>query len=249
MQLRVAIIDDEKKAREATRKLLQLYCPYVVVIGEAEDIQSGINLIQDHKPDVVLLDIKLRNGTGFNILEKFLNPTFKVIFITAYNEFALKAFKYSALDYVLKPLDPDELSRAIEKCRERISTDSFQKQFDVFASHFQPFAMKKRIALRTEESMHVVEIAHIIHCVADKNYTTVHLIDNKEVLVSRPLKEFDEMLNSMDFFRIHQSHLINLDHLLRFEKRDGGFVVMKEGVTLPVASRKKAELIAILGRM
>jgi two-component system LytT family response regulator len=248
MLLSAVIIDDEQNAREAIRSTLDLYCKNVNVTGEAGDVESAIKLIREKKPDVVLLDIEIKDKTGFDLLEQFPAPDFKVVFITAHNEFAVKAFKFSALDYVLKPLDPDELSQAIEKCREQINKLQFEKQLKLFSENFQKHNTEK-IALKTEQSIHIVEIENIVQCESDRNYTTFYLSTKEKILVSRPLKEYDELFSGKNFFRVHQSHLINMKHIHRFDKQDGGFVIMKDGSSVPVASRKRAELIELFNRI
>ncbi|MBU2652084.1 MAG: LytTR family DNA-binding domain-containing protein [Bacteroidetes bacterium] len=244
--IRTLVVDDEARARETIIDMLNLFCNGIEVIGEASSVKTAYEMIDHHQPDLVLLDIKMPDGTGFDLLKKFEKIGFYVIFITAFEEFAIKAFKFSALDYLLKPVDPDELSSAVEKLRTAMEKDSIELRIKaMFQNLNQNYVKNKKLVLKTTTNVHVVELDNVIRCQSDKNYTHFFTIDNEQITVSKTLKEFDELLSDMNFFRAHQSHLINLDYVKRFEKADGGYLVMKDNSTVPVSFRKKEELMRI----
>jgi len=244
--IRTLVVDDEARARETIIDMLNLFCNGIEVIGEASSVKTGYEMIDHHQPDLVLLDIKMPDGTGFDLLKKFDTIEFYVIFITAFEEFAIKAFKFSALDYLLKPIDPDELSSAIEKLKTAIEKDSIELRIKAMFQNLNQNQVKnKKLVLKTTTNVHVVDLDNVIRCQSDKNYTHFFTTDNEQITVSKTLKEFDELLSDMNFFRAHQSHLINLDFVKRFEKADGGYLVMKDNSTVPVSFRKKEELMRI----
>lgn len=245
--MRALIIDDEKKAREAIRSIIQLYCPEINIAGEADSVATGIELIGREKPELIFLDIDLSDGSGFDLLKKIMPVNFKIIFITAYGDHALKAFKFSALDYILKPVNPDELIAAVEKARSHHVKDNISQKFETFISNMENISREvKKIVLKTSDSIHVVNVNEIICCEADRNYTVFKLSSGKQILVSNTLKEYDEMLSNYQFFRAHQSHLVNINYISSYEKKDGGFLIMKDKSIVPVSVRKKEILLGLL---
>lgn len=247
--LRTIIIDDEESVRKTLGKLLNQYCPNVKILGEASGVESGAKAIKKHHPDLVLLDIKMDDGTGFDLLKKLEPVDFKIIFITAYDQFAIKAIKFSALDYILKPIDPDDLTSAIGKA-DKLVLNELNKQLDTLSDNMLTSdRMKKKIILKTFDNIHLVKLTDIIYCESDDNYTNFHLLNNKTILVSHTLKEYDEMLAEFGFFRAHKSYLINLTHIERFEKAEGGSVILVDEIKIPVASRKKEQLLEMLHRI
>lgn len=245
--IKALIVDDEKRARETIRNIIKLYCPQVEVAGEASDVRSAREAIAQHKPSLVLLDINMPGGTGFDLLGQFGADGPKVIFITAYQEYAVKAFRFSALDYILKPVNPDELVEAVRKASEVIGKESMDLKLQAFISNMENITREvKKIVLNTSDSIHVVNVPEIVRCQSDSNYTEFYLNNGKKILVSSTLKDFDEMLSSYRFFRAHQSHLVNIDYIERYEKKEGGYLVMKDKSTVPVSVRKKETLIALL---
>lgn len=235
----VAVIDDEPRARETIINILSLSKHDLQVAGEAADISSGFDLINRTNPDLVLLDINLTDGTGFDLLKKFEKINFKLIFITAYEEYAINAIKFSALDYVMKPIAAGELLKAIDKANEMISKEETELKLNTFLSNLDKL---RKIVLKTAESIHIIEVKHIIRCEADVNYTTFFLENNKQLLVSKTLKEYAELLIPSGFFRTHQSHLVNLEHVLRFDKGEGGHLVMDDNSIVPVSTRNREAL-------
>jgi two-component system LytT family response regulator len=242
----IAVIDDEQKARETILTILGMSKIDIEVAGEADSVKAGYELILAKHPDLVLLDITLVDGTGFDLLRKFEKIYFKVIFITAHEEYALMAFKFSALDYILKPLTAGDLLKAIEKANESKLHDDTELKITTFLSNLEKI---KKIILRTSESIHIIPIKNIIRCEADVNYTTFYIDTGAKLLVSKTLKDYSDMLEPSGFFRTHQSHLVNLDHILRYDKADGGHLVMADDSIVPVASRKKDELFKLFEKM
>jgi len=235
---KVLIIDDENRTRSLIAKMIDSFGFDVDTIPEGENVQSGIKAIEKHNPDIVLLDIQMPDGTGFDVIRSIGNKNFEVIFITAHEEFAIKAIKFSALDYLLKPVDASELKAALEKALELVDSEKSNSQFDALHSNIQSNE-KRRLVLKTQESVHVVDLEQIIRCEADRNYTSFFLKDSKKILVSKTLKEYETLLAAHNFLRVQQSHLINIDYVDRYDKKNGGAVVMKDGSEVPLSPAKR----------
>src|SRR5581483_10065316 len=218
--LNLIIIDDMQNAREVIASIIRKSFKKINIVATADSVKSGIQAIKQHSPDIVLLDIQMHDGSGFDLLNKIKPLKFKVIFISAYEEHALKAFKFSALDYILKPIDSAELVTAIKKAEEALAQAGIEEGIDVISNNRDKES--KKIVLKTSESIHVINVKDIIRCEADENYTSFFLNDTNRILISKPLKEYDELLTEYGFFRIHQSHLINLNYFKQFKKADGG---------------------------
>ena len=235
---KVLIIDDENRTRELIAKMIDSFGLDVKAIPEGENVQSGIEAIQKHQPDIVFIDIQMPDGTGFDVLRSIENKNFEVIFITAHEEFAIKAIKFSALDYLLKPVDTNELRSALEKALVRLADNAEPHQFEALQKNILPNE-KRRLVLKTQESVHVVELDQIIRCEADRNYTSFFLQDDKKILVSKTLKEYEILLTGYNFLRVQQSHLININYVDRYDKKNGGAVVMKNGAEAPLSPAKR----------
>ncbi|MCF6367207.1 MAG: LytTR family DNA-binding domain-containing protein [Bacteroidales bacterium] len=247
--LKAVIIDDEKKAREAIKLAVEIYCEKTEIIGEASSVQSGYDLIKSTSPDLIFLDIKMQDGSGFDLLKKFPEPEFIPIFVTAYNHYAIKAFKYSAIDYLVKPIDSDELINAVGKA------EKFNEKKDIIAkiealntNITNKLSEPKKLVLKTEHNIYIVNVCDIIHCESDGNYTSVFVKNEKKIVVSKIIKEFEELLKQNNFLRIHQSHLINLNHLSSYDKYTSR-VTMDDNIKLPVSVRKKNLLIDLLNKL
>jgi len=248
--IKAIIIDDEKRARETIRSLVELYCKNIIIVAEAENIVQAETEITKNNPDLIFLDISMPGGNGFDLLKKYRTLPFKVIFITAHNEHAIKAFKFSALDYILKPINPDELIAAVDKAESLIEKENVNQRLDIFMSNMESKTMDaKKIVLKTSDNIHIINVNDIVRCEADRNYSSFFLTNGKTILVSNTLKDYDELLSSFRFFRAHQSHLVNLNHIERYEKKDGGCLIMKDGSTVPVSVRKKEELLGLLQKI
>ena len=241
--IRTLIIDDEKNNRQLIADLLQKHFPHVSVIGEADGVKSGLKSIRELAPELVLLDIRMEDGDAFDLLNQIGNINFKVIFITAYEEYALKAIKFSALDYLLKPVILDELKSAIGKAEKQILKD-LNIQLSELSNSLQP-NRSKRIVLRTTEKLQLIPVKEIIRCVAERNYCMFFLENGKKIIASCPMKDFEDMLSEQGFFRVHKSHLVNLSFVDSYVKADGGYIVLLDGTELPVAMRKKNQYTSI----
>jgi two-component system LytT family response regulator len=216
------------------------------IIGQADSVSSGIEILKRTKPNIVLLDINLADGTGFDILKKLDQISFKIIFITAHEEYAVQAFKFSAVDYILKPIVAGELIDAVERASKAIQREDTELKLGALFSNLEKI---KKIVLKTAESIHIINIKNIIRCEADVNYTTFYLENSEKLMVSKTLKEYAELLEPSGFFRTHQSHLVNLDHVLRFDKTEGGHLVMDDESIVPVSSRKRETLFSVFEKM
>ncbi|WP_282068537.1 LytR/AlgR family response regulator transcription factor [Olleya namhaensis] len=245
------IIDDDINLRNGMKGLLKLYAPEIAIIGEAENVQNGVIEILNKKPQVVFLDIQLTDGTGFDILESITKTEGKIntniVFITAHEKYAIKAFRFSALDFLLKPVDPDELQQVIAKIKNSLEKKSNYSNIDLLLENIsKKVDTFKRIALSTSEGIHLYEIGDIIRCESQDNYTKFYIKNQKPILISKTLKEYDELLSEHGFERIHQSHLINIAYLKAYIKTDGGYVLMQDESHLPISQRKRERLKEIL---
>ena len=233
------IVDDEKHGREIIKKMLVAYCPDVEIVGEADSVDGGIEMITMKKPDVVFLDIELSNRSGFEILEHFEDISFEIIFETAFNYYAIKAIKFAALDYLLKPIDTNELIAAIEKLRAKLSLPSnVRTRVNIAKDHLDK-PKPEKLALPTETGFVFVKIEDIVFCKADSNYTRFYLKNKSEILTCHTLGEYDELLGDFDFFRIHNTYLVNMHHVQSYQKGKGGFAMMSNGVEIEVSVRRK----------
>lgn len=235
---KVLIIDDENRTRQLIANMIDSFGYDVETIPDGENVESGIEAIKKHKPDIVFLDIQMPDGTGFDVLRSIQDKNFEVIFITAHEEFAIKAIKFSALDYLLKPVDPTELEAALKKALNAIDEKKENSQFEALQKNINPHE-KRRLVLKTQESVHVVDLDEIIRCEADRNYTSFFLTGNRKILVSKTLKEYETLLSGHNFLRVQQSHLININFVDRYDKKNGGAVVMKDGSEVPLSPAKR----------
>lgn len=245
------LIDDDNNLRSGMKGLLALYAPEIIIIGEADSVQAGIAAMEKHRPNVVFLDIQLGDGTGFDILEQLTQQSGSiashVVFITAHEQYAVKAFRFSALDYLLKPVDPEDLKKVVAKLKKALTTTDSYAHIDLLLENIRKKVDKfKRIALSTSEGIHLFEVSDIIRCESQDNYTKFFIKDNKPVLISKTLKEYEDLLAEQGFERIHQSHLINLAYLKSYIKKDGGYAVMADNSQLPISQRKKERLQELL---
>jgi len=248
--MRTIIIDDESRARQSIINLIKLSGIQINIVAEAESVDSGFNMITKYEPDLILLDINLQDGTGFDLLKKLPSIPFKIIFITAYEEFAIKAFEFSAIDYLLKPLDPLKLQNALKKANDTFSKENMIIKLNALFTNLNlKDGNTQKLVLHTDKKIHIVETKDIIRCESNAGYTTFYLVDGKKVMVSRTLKSYETLLLDYHFFRAHQSHLINLDYIDHFRKKDGGSVVMKNQHKVPIAQRKREAFLSILASL
>lgn len=247
--IRAIIIDDEPDIREINKRLISDNFTDIEVVGEAESVDSGIKLIQKEQPQLVLLDIDIKGGTGFHILQKIQPYNFALIFITAFNEFAIKAIKFSALDYILKPVNEVEFCAAIQSACETIEEHRMETQVNNFFEHYEKKTQSKKIVLKTCDSIHLVDISDIMYCVSDNSYTTFYIKDKKEIIVSKSLKEFENLLLVYSFFRPHQSYLVNLHFIEKITKTDGGSIILSNKKEIPIAHRRKQALLDVFDKL
>ncbi|MDT8402474.1 MAG: LytTR family DNA-binding domain-containing protein [Bacteroidales bacterium] len=247
--IKAIIIEDEPDLRELNRGLLSANFNEVEIVGETDSVDGGIELIQKEKPDLVLLDIEIKGGTGFNILQKVKPYTFKLVVVTAFNQFAIKAIKFSAIDYILKPINEYEFVSAIESALKLIEPGQTEQQMTQLIDMYEKKAQTRKIVLRTSEAIHVVNISEIEYCQSDNTYTSFYLSGGERILVSKPMKEFTGILEEYNFFRPHQSYLINLHAISRIDKSDGGFVILKNGSEIPISARRKQMIKDLLNHL
>ncbi|HEX8270255.1 MAG TPA: LytTR family DNA-binding domain-containing protein [Flavobacterium sp.] len=241
------LIDDDKHLRTGLKALLERYTQDIIIIGEADSVKTGIAVIDKLKPEVIFLDIHLNDGTGFDILEQLAKGNGKInshiVFITAHEQYAVKAFKFSALDFILKPVDPEELQNTMTKIKTAVGKSNSFEHIDLLLENIRKKVDNfKRIALSTSDGIHLFDVSDIIRCEAKINYTQFFIKNHKPVLISRTLKEYEELLTEHGFERIHQSHLINLSYLKSYIKNDGGYVIMADNTSIPIAQSKKDKL-------
>lgn len=240
--IKALIIDDEPNAREILGKLLGAYCPEVEIVGMAGTVSDGFMMIQQLKPELLFLDIEMQGETGFDLVQRFQNPLFKVVFVTAYDQYALKAIKFSALDYLMKPVNDVELVNAVQKAKQYIqSTTHLDNLQNLISTLKNPFDKKNKIAISTQIGIEMVEIDTIIRCEASGSYTTLYLKDQRPIVSSRDLKSFQELLEDYNFFRVHDSHLIAYYHINKVLNEDGGVVITSSNERIPISRRRKSD--------
>jgi two-component system LytT family response regulator len=243
--MKAIIIDDESSGRKAVRNYISKYATNIEILDEADSVKNGLFSILTHKPDLVFLDIRMPDGTGFDLLEKLPEINFQVIFVTAYEQHAIKAFKYSAVDYLLKPINPDDFIAAVSKVESKNKLQEIEHKVELLIQNNQKF---EKIALPSSSGLKMVAISDIVRCESDNNYTLFHFKDQSQYLASRTLKEYDELLSSDGFYRTHKSHLVNLKYVSEYVKGEGGFVILEDGKSIDVSRRKKEGLIQILSQ-
>ena len=238
--IRCVLIDDESNSLEMMEWLLKTYCPQVKIEAMCHAALEGITAIRQYKPDIVFLDIEMPHMNGFDMLEQFDKLSFEVVFCTAYDQFAIKAFKYSALNYLLKPVDPEDLMETIRRIEDKQSTSS-KEQIELLLQNFRQTARPavQRIALTTGDGMIFVPVQNIMYCQAESNYTNVVMTGGKKIMVSKVLKDIDEALSGSDFFRVHNSYMVNINHISKFVRGDGGYVIMEDGASIGIARNRR----------
>lgn len=242
---KILIIDDEKRIRDFVKRIIDSFGFDVEVYTDGENVETGLSAINALKPDIVFLDIQMPDGTGFDLLNQLGDKPFELIFITAFQEYAIMAIKFSALDYILKPIDAEELKIALQNALDTMDLKKEEIQFEALSQNLNT-SQKRKLVLKTQESVHVVDLSEIIRCEADKNYTFFFLNSGKKILVSRTLKDFDLLLTNHGFFRVQQSHLVNIEYIDRYDKTEGGSVIMKDGTAVPLSIAKKDQFFQLL---
>jgi two-component system, LytTR family, response regulator len=245
--LTAIIIDDEQKGRIALKQKLQDYCADVQVAGEAESGEDGMKLIEKHQPDIVFLDIEMPRMDGFEMLLRLSEKNFHLIFTTAYDQYAIKAIKYAAFDYLLKPIDIEELKSAVFKINN-LPTVHTEKKLAALQENLRGKNVFNKLAIHTLEGLLFFNISDIIHLEAQSNYTVIYFSNQHKITASRTLKDFEELLPQDIFFRPHHSHLINLNYIKRYIKGDGGQIELQNGTYVDVSRRKKDEFLKVIAQ-
>ena len=245
--LKAVIIDDEAKSRLALLQKLTDYCPQVKVVAEAQNGHEGIFLIEHYKPQVIFLDIEMPHMNGFDMLQEIKEKKFHVIFTTAYDQYAIKAIKYAAFDYLLKPIDIEELKNAVSKIDAK-ENEQTKNQIELLQQNMRhPQKQLHKLAIPTLEGLFFYDINDVVHLEANSNYTNIYFNNKIKIIASKTLKEFEELLPTDIFFRTHHSHLINLTYIKRYIKGDGGQIELQNGNYVDVARRKKDEFLKAIG--
>lgn len=246
--LTAIIIEDLKEALELLKSDIETHHKDIKIIDTARSVVEAAKVLRKTEPDILFLDIMLGDGTGFDVLEIVPELKSKLIFVTASDEFAIKAFKFAAIDYVLKPYTIDDLAIAINRAKSHIQPS--RERLDILKHTLSaPEQKPDKISLHTLDKIIIVNLDDIVRCESDSNNTTFHLKEGKKIFVTKTLKYFSDMLKSYGFLRIHQSHLVNLHYISAFIKTDGGYLMLKNGENVPVSVRKKAEVIDVLDQM
>ena len=241
------IIEDEDQAIVALKSELSIHCPEINILGTATSIKTALTLIEKENPELVFLDIQLKDGTGFDLLEALTEYSFSIIFTTAYSEYALNAIKVSAVDYLLKPIDSDELIEAVRKVKKQKSSDNNIPKNEVLKAKVD--VLTKKIAIQTSKGISLYELDSILRLQSESNYTAIYYSNGKKEIVAKILREFEKSLNDLGFIRVHNSHIINLNHLHSYVNKDGGYVILSDKSTIPVSKRKKSSLLNLLNNL
>lgn len=246
--IKAILIDDIEHARVTLRKDLETYAKDVEIIGEANGVVEGAKLLKKLQPDILFLDIQMQDGSGFDLLDILPEIHFNIIFITASDAHAIKAFRYAAIDYLLKPVDPDELKTAIEKFKhqQKTNTKGSNEKYQLLKDNLQnQQKVHTKLALNTQEKIHIVNISDIIRCESSGNYTEFFMKENKKLIVTKTMKDYEDLLSQQGFYRVHQSHLINTSYIKEFIKSDEELLMIDQ-TRIPVSTRRRAEVMKML---
>jgi len=242
--IKTVIVDDEENNVGTLQSLLTQFCPEIEIIGTAGNAKQAFTIINELQPQLVFLDIEMPMGNGFDLLEKLMPVNFEVIFVTAFDQYAITAFKYAALDYLLKPVSIDELKRAVNRSVIRIAEKNVNNRIESLIANFRSEAQGlKKIGLPTAEGLVFEEIENIMHLQAESNYTLVYIRNKKKMTITKSLKEFEDLLPANIFCRLHHSHIVNLNYITKYYKGRGGYVELTDGTTVEVSTRKKDDFL------
>jgi two-component system, LytTR family, response regulator len=246
-KMKLLIIDNEPNLRKALKALLQAFCPDIKTIEEADGVQAGLKKIGSFQPNIVLLDVEMEDGSGFDLMRQVPHPFFQLIFVTAHNQYAIDAFQFSAIDYLLKPVDPEALQKSIRKAQSNIQNNNLQQQVQVLLQQLAGIQQHdRRIVLKDMENTYFIRVAEILYCKAEGTYTKFYLVSGEPILVSKNLKEYETLLEPLGFIRTHHSFLANPGKIKMYEKTDGGSLVLEGGHSIPVSQRKKDHVLHML---
>jgi len=242
--IKAVLVADEARISETVARVVETCCPHVTLVAQIQGVTAGVGLINEHEPDLVLVDTRLKDGSGFDLVRHFDKPFFKIIFLSSSIDYAVKAIKFNAVDYLLKPIDDEELTLAINKAADIIRFEENLQQ-KALGESIKDLQQAQRLVLKTSDQVHVINIADIIRIEADSNYSTFYLQGGRKIVVTKSIKEYEETLLEHGFHRIHKSHIFNINKMSHLDKADGGFVVMVDGSRVPVASRKREMLLEL----
>ena len=242
-QLKSVIVEDEKNSRESLKNIIEEFIDGVEVVGMAASVEEGISVIEEVQPDLVFLDIELQTATGFDLLDRIENRNFEVIFTTAFEQYALKAIKISSLDYLLKPIDIDELQLAVNKYKHKPKEGDMEKKVQLLLNQINNDDTPNKICLSTSDGFEFVDTENIVLCEANGSYTNFILKEGKQILVSKNLKEYENLLAGNRFMRVHNSFLINLKEVKKYVKSDGGYIIMNNAKEISISPRRKDEFM------
>jgi len=243
MKIRAIIVDDETHSLQTTELLVQRNCPEIEIVALAASAHQGIEKINDLQPDLVFLDIAMPVMNGFEMLKHLQYKSFEIIFTTAYDEYAIKAFKVNAIDYLLKPIDEDELKHAVDKVRAKLESTEQYYKIDELLHWVQPNLKKNKVAISIDGKIRMIPFDSIVYCESESNYTFIYILGEKRAMISKTLKEVEYMLHNPDFFRVQNSYLVNLNHIKEYIRGEGGELLMSNGDSVRVSRNKKEELL------
>ncbi|MEM7040833.1 MAG: LytTR family DNA-binding domain-containing protein [Bacteroidota bacterium] len=242
------IIDDEEDGRETLRLFIEDYCPEVEVVGLADSRKSGLQAIQKASPDLVFLDIELPDGSGFDLLKELGTYDFQVVFVTAYDQHAIRAFKVSAIDYLLKPTNPEELIQAVERARKQLQNRAAGHNSEALLKRMEMVGWEEnKVRIPEGKQMKFVRAGTILHCRSESNYTHIYLKDGRKLFIAKTMKWVESLLAAYPFFRVHASHLINLREIESYSRIDGGVVELSDGSKIPISVSKRKDFLRIMG--
>ena len=242
--IKAIIVDDEKNSREVIAELISECFDEIKVVAQGEDVKTSVKAIKKHTPTLLFLDVDLPDGTGFDILKQIDYSKMKVVFITAHQEYAIKAIKFSAFDFILKPFNTGELIKTVRKVLDEETAANNSLRFESILSNFgNSLPELKKIVLKTADRIYLVNVKDIVRCEAENNYTNFYLGNGNKIMVSKTIKIYETLLAEHEFLRVHQSHLVNLNYIQHFDKPDGGMLVLSDNSTIPVSHQKRSILL------
>ncbi|HEV7779786.1 MAG TPA: response regulator transcription factor [Chitinophagaceae bacterium] len=249
MKYKALIVEDEVRSRDFLRNLVEEFCPQLSVQGTASNVEEAVSLINTQSPDVVFMDIEMQTGTGFDVLQQVKHRDFHVIFTTAYDHYAIKAIKFSAVDYLLKPINLEELQQAVAKAVEGLQQEAENNKIDLLIKNLRrPAGEDYSISLSTSEGVEFIQLTNILRLEANGPYTTFFMKDGSKIMVSKNLKEYENLLTDHGFFRVHNSHVINLKEVRKMIKTDGGYAVMNDDSMIAISPKKKDEFVQLMSQ-
>jgi two-component system LytT family response regulator len=243
--MRAILVDDEPDGIRTLKKLLELNCPEVEIVATCSSAADAISKLEEAKPELVFLDVRMPGGSGIDMLAELSEIDFEVIFVTAHDEYMLQALQFSAVDYLMKPVDEDRLKEAVQRVEERLKGKRNSRQGEILLHNINKvgYPLEMRLCLPTQKGFTIVKLEEIIYCEAQRSYTIFRLVNNKSIIISKPLFDYDKLLADTIFLRVHKSFLINLMHIKEYMRGEGGTVVMSDGMEVEISRRKKEQFL------